>query len=104
METLGVPRPRPQRNPAQRIITSGCLFILAVLLLALTLSRLCTRGSPGTFTNPKLSRSSHSHFLSNRVTSNRTRQNNGLTDAVEWDNYSLFIKGQRVFIWSVTWL
>ncbi|KAF8321218.1 hypothetical protein DL93DRAFT_2072983 [Clavulina sp. PMI_390] len=27
------------------------------------------------------------------------RRNNGLTDAVEWDADSLFIHGQRVFIW-----
>jgi hypothetical protein len=102
METLGAPRPRLQRSLAQRIVASGCLFILAVLLLAL--ARPCTRGLLGTFINPKLSRSSHRRFFSNRVSSNGTRQNNELTDAVEWDNYSLIIKGQRVFIWSVTWL
>src|SRR4051812_17420138 len=30
------------------------------------------------------------------------RSSTNLTDAVEWDGYSLFVKGQRVFVWSVT--
>ncbi len=27
------------------------------------------------------------------------RSSTGLTDAVEWDGYSLFVKGQRLFVW-----
>ena len=30
---------------------------------------------------------------------NHIRKSNGLTDLVEWDEYSLFVKNQRVFIW-----
>lgn len=29
-----------------------------------------------------------------------TRKDNGLTKDVQWDSCSLFIKGQRVFLWS----
>ncbi|KAF8329797.1 uncharacterized protein EI90DRAFT_3062042 [Cantharellus anzutake] len=32
--------------------------------------------------------------------SHSVRRNNGLTTDVEWDDTSLFIRGQRVFIWS----
>ncbi|KAG8887044.1 hypothetical protein FRB98_000623 [Tulasnella sp. 332] len=28
------------------------------------------------------------------------RSNNGRTDLVEWDGYSLFVHGQRIFLWS----
>jgi hypothetical protein len=90
-----------QRSPARRsVAASGCLLILATLLL--TLTHLYTRALLDSLTETKPSlplRSTHS--LGRHMNSNSTRQNNGLTDVVEWDNYSLFIKGQRVFIWSV---
>ena len=30
------------------------------------------------------------------------RESNGLTDVVQWDNYSLVLKGQRVFLQYVS--
>lgn len=34
------------------------------------------------------------------TTRERVRLNNGRTDLVEWDGYSLFVHGQRIFLWS----
>lgn len=91
--------PRSQR--AARIsVAGGCLLILATLTL-LMLGRPNWRAWPDSPTETKLPLPlPSSHSLGRHLNSNPTRQNNGLTNVIEWDSYSLFIKGQRVFIWS----
>lgn len=38
------------------------------------------------------------HF--DTFTPSTTLRSTGLTDAVQWDGYSLFVQGKRVIVWS----
>lgn len=80
---------------------SGVVFVLAVLscLFYLWPRDLLLRDSLPEDLSIELDAPNHPETID--APEPTTRQNNGLTDVVEWDEYSLFIHNQRVFIWCV---
>ncbi|KAF8508821.1 glycoside hydrolase family 35 protein [Hysterangium stoloniferum] len=48
----------------------------------------------------RVSTSSVPDFGSRTAFANPPRRSNGLTDVVQWDNYTLFVRGQRILLYS----
>ncbi|EJD38336.1 glycoside hydrolase family 35 protein [Auricularia subglabra TFB-10046 SS5] len=84
-------------GPAQRSTTRGSptwvlVFVLCFILFVPWDKLLRTV--------PDALPSLYASLLSLQAGQSKSWSSNGLTDLVQWDGYSLFVRGQRIFLWS----
>lgn len=71
---------------------------LGLVLLSLVLASTSTQLAHSSNIPLSLSSSEGLHEFPRAAPTNTLLSSNGFTDVVQWDNYSLVVKGQRVFL------